>query len=230
MCYNGCKRRVQFWTGGAAFLLALVMFLVASVPVSSGLTLHPSVYYSVVSLEPGMDLKALAARYHTTVAEILKDNAKDSPFLVGDTLVIRENTLAEQVSRGSGTAWYWPLVGPITQGYGWQGGDFHHGLDLGVPTGTPVRAAYAGRVVRADRFGVYGQVVIIDHGRGLQTLYAHNSRLLVRVGQAVAGGDIIAVSGSTGRTTGPHLHFEVRVDGQTVEPMAYLPKLKVASE
>ena len=70
---------------------------------------------------------------------------------------------------------------------------------------------------------VYGYYVMIDHGNGLSTLYGHNSRLLAQVGQTVEAGDIIALSGSTGRSTGPHLHFEVRVDGEQTDPRAYLP-------
>jgi len=227
---SGCRRRVRLRTGGAVFLLLFVSFLTLGIPASAALTLTPSVAYSVVRLEPGMDLKTLAARYHTSVADILQDNQKDVPLRVGDTLVIRENTLAEQASRGSRSLWHWPVVGTVTQGYGWHEGDFHHGLDLGVPTGTPVRAAAAGKVVKASWFGVYGLVVVLDHGHGIETLYAHNSRLLVRAGQTVAPGEIIALAGSTGRATGPHLHFEVRVDGQTVEPLAYLPKLSIAAQ
>ena len=100
----------------------------------------------------------------------------------------------------------------------------HSGMDLAVPTGTPIRAALSGTVtVSQYNAGGYGYYVMIDHGNGLSTLYGHNSRLLVQVGQTVEAGDIIALSGSTGRSTGPHLHFEVRVDGEQTDPRAYLP-------
>ena len=100
----------------------------------------------------------------------------------------------------------------------------HSGIDIAVPTGTPIRAALPGMVtVSAYNAGGYGYYVMIDHGDGLVTLYAHCSRLLARVGQSVATGDIIALSGSTGRSTGPHLHFEVRVNGQRTNPRRYLP-------
>ena len=99
----------------------------------------------------------------------------------------------------------------------------HTGMDLAVPTGTPVRAALPGTVTAAQYHSSYGYYVIIDHGSGLSTRYAHNSQLLVRVGQTVETGDIVSLSGSTGRSTGPHLHFEVRVNGQRTDPRYYLP-------
>ena len=101
----------------------------------------------------------------------------------------------------------------------------HTGMDLAVPTGTPIRAALPGTVtVSQYNAGGYGYYVMIDHGGGLATLYGHNSKLLARVGQTVAAGDIIALSGSTGRSTGPHLHFEVRVNGERTNPRYYLPR------
>ena len=101
----------------------------------------------------------------------------------------------------------------------------HTGMDLAVPTGTLIRAALPGTVtVSKYNAGGYGYYVCIDHGNGLVTLYGHCSQLLARVGQNVQAGDIIALSGSTGRSTGPHLHFEVRVNGERTNPRAYLPK------
>lgn len=98
------------------------------------------------------------------------------------------------------------------------------GMDMAFPTGTPIRAALPGTVtVSQYNAGGYGYYVMIDHGNGLSTLYAHNSKLLVRVGQTVEAGDIISLSGSAGRSTGPHLHFEVRVNGERTDPRYYLP-------
>ena len=99
----------------------------------------------------------------------------------------------------------------------------HTGMDLSVPTGTPIRAAMPGTVTVAQYNSSYGYYVVVDHGSGLSTLYAHNSKLLVRVGQTVEAGDIVSLSGSTGRSTGPHLHFEVRVNGERTNPRYYLP-------
>ncbi len=101
--------------------------------------------------------------------------------------------------------------------------DGHTGMDLAVPTGTPVRAALPGTVRVAKYDSSYGYYVTIGHENGLLTLYGHNSRLLVRPGQTVQAGDVISLSGSTGRSTGPHLHFEVRVNGQRTNPRYYLP-------
>ena len=101
----------------------------------------------------------------------------------------------------------------------------HGGMDLAVPTGTPIRAALPGTVtVSKYNAGGYGYYVMIDHGNGLATLYGHCSKLLTKVGQTVEAGEIIALSGSTGRSTGPHLHFEARVNGERTNPRAYLPK------
>ena len=99
----------------------------------------------------------------------------------------------------------------------------HTGMDLAVPTGTPIRAALPGTVTVSQYNSSYGYYVMIDHGNGLSTLYGHNSQLLAQVGQTVEAGDIIALSGSTGRSTGPHLHFEVRVNGERTDPRYYLP-------
>ncbi len=99
----------------------------------------------------------------------------------------------------------------------------HTGMDLAVPTGTPIRAALPGAVTVSQYNSVYGYYVMIDHGDGLATLYGHNSQLLAQVGQTVEAGDIISLSGSTGRSTGPHLHFEVRINGERTNPRYYLP-------
>lgn len=99
---------------------------------------------------------------------------------------------------------------------------FHTGIDIPAPTGTPIAAAGQGKIISAGTLGGYGRTVIIDHGGGILTLYAHNSRLLVSVGNQVSRGQKIAEAGSTGQSTGPHLHFEVRKDGKYVDPIPYL--------
>lgn len=122
----------------------------------------------------------------------------------------------------------WPAPGRVTSSFGVRrdpiSGDakFHSGIDLATPSGTPVRAIAAGRVVESGRRGGYGNVVTLDHGDGLQSLYAHNSALLLPVGAQVEAGAPIALSGSTGRSTGPHVHFEVRKAGVPVDPRPYL--------
>ncbi len=101
---------------------------------------------------------------------------------------------------------------------------FHSGIDIPAPTGTSIIAAGSGKVITSGTLGSYGKAVILDHGGGILTLYAHNSKLLVSVGDQVSGGQKIAQAGSTGMSTGPHLHFEVRKDGKYVDPMPYLGK------
>lgn len=128
----------------------------------------------------------------------------------------------------SGT-FMWPFVGEITSPFGYRihpifgTQRFHSGIDLGADYGDSIKAADTGVVIHSDWLGGYGKVVIIDHGNGLQTLYAHNSELLVSEGQVVYKGQVISRAGSTGYSTGPHLHFEVRKNGSPTDPMAYLP-------
>lgn len=103
----------------------------------------------------------------------------------------------------------------------------HNGIDLAAPTGTPIYATADGIVGRADRFSSYGLYISIDHGADLETRYAHMSRLAVAAGDNVKKGDIIGYVGSTGRSTGPHLHYEVRVDGVAVNPIPYMLETEV---
>ena len=122
----------------------------------------------------------------------------------------------------------WPVAKVITSPFGYrigleQYGTFHTGTDLGVPSGTPVRAAAAGRVMNLTGWYQqgYGWGVFIDHGNGVVTVYGHNSALTVSPGQYVQQGDVIALSGQTGWATGPHVHYEVRINGQYVNPELY---------
>jgi murein DD-endopeptidase MepM/ murein hydrolase activator NlpD len=102
----------------------------------------------------------------------------------------------------------------------------HHGVDVGARTGTPVRAAGPGKVIRAGNAGAYGNLVAIDHGDGSETRYAHLSKTLVETGATVRRGEVIGEVGNTGLSTGPHLHFELRVDGSPVDPAPWLPALQ----
>jgi murein DD-endopeptidase MepM/ murein hydrolase activator NlpD len=121
----------------------------------------------------------------------------------------------------------WPVQGPLTSMYGRRnilvgGNTFHSGVDVASPTGTPIAAAKAGTVVKAGWGGAYGYVVYIDHGDGSQTRYAHMSQIKVAVGKYVNQRDIVGLVGSTGASTGPHLHFEIRLEGRSVDPLGYL--------
>ena len=142
--------------------------------------------------------------------------------------VIRERVAAASGAvRGTGI-FVFPVNGRITSGFGYRRhpilgtSRLHAGVDFGAPQGTTIYAADSGSVIYAGWYGGYGRTVIVDHGGGITTLYAHSSRLFVSVGQAVTQGQAIAAVGSTGLSTGPHLHFEVRQNGNPVNPMAYL--------
>lgn len=123
----------------------------------------------------------------------------------------------------------WPTSGPITSPFGWRTHPifgtqrFHSGIDIGADYGDSVVATDGGVVIYADWMGGYGKAVIVDHGGGISTLYAHNSELVVSEGQRVYKGQMISRVGSTGYSTGPHLHYEVRQGGSPVNPMNYLP-------
>ena len=120
----------------------------------------------------------------------------------------------------------WPANGPLTSGYGlrFRGivPSIHHGVDVFVPEGTPITAMRSGRVTHAGVLGSYGIAVILDHGGGWTTLYAHLSRADVTPGAAVEAQAVIGLSGSTGNATGPHLHFEIRRHGRTADPIPLL--------
>ena len=134
-------------------------------------------------------------------------------------------------SSGGGTGRFiWPCRGPITSYFGWRTHPvfgttkYHSGMDIGVDYGTPILAADSGTVIYSGWLGGYGYAVMIDHGGGLVTLYGHNQGLNVYEGQYVTKGTCIAYAGSTGYSTGPHCHFEVRLHGEVTEPLNYLPQ------
>lgn len=143
---------------------------------------------------------------------------------------------AERIERASqaimlGTAyalaWPLPAATPVTSPFGPRehpvlgGTRNHNGVDLGTATGTPVRAVAAGVVRRSSEGGANGRIVILDHGRGVTTMYCHNDELLVNAGDRVERGQIISHSGNTGRSTGPHLHYQLELAGQPVDPLRY---------
>jgi murein DD-endopeptidase MepM/ murein hydrolase activator NlpD len=116
----------------------------------------------------------------------------------------------------------WPVNGPITSPFGWRWGRMHEGIDIGAPSGTPIHAAAAGTVIYAGWMEGYGNLVVIDHGNGLATAYGHQSSIAAGNGSGVSQGQVIGYVGCTGHCFGPHLHFEVRVNGTPVDPLGYL--------
>ncbi|QGU00651.1 hypothetical protein SYNTR_2057 [Candidatus Syntrophocurvum alkaliphilum] len=151
--------------------------------------------------------------------EIKEKNILRQPV---DQVIARGNQVAQVASRGGSSGVLdWPVYGPITSYFGSRGGT-HMGLDIGARTGTDIKAADSGVVIFAGYQGAYGYLVRIDHGNGMETRYAHCSRLLVSRGEHVSRGQVIARVGSTGRSTGPHLHFEVLTNGVQRNPLNYL--------
>lgn len=184
------------------------------------------------TIESGDTLVALASRYRVSVQALAALNQDKDPYRlkIGDSLIIpaqgTEGIMVSAVpSRGYEAAaalLRWPVIGKITSPYGWRKSGFHHGVDIAEDAGTPIRAAADGIVTFAGSKPVYGKTVIITHNDGRETLYAHAQSILVNPKQNVRKGQIIATIGTTGRTTGPHLHFEVKVNGKNVNPMNQL--------
>jgi len=125
----------------------------------------------------------------------------------------------------SAAGFIWPVEGTVTSGFGYRWGRMHEGIDISVPEGTPIHAAADGTVILEQseyESGGYGNYTCIDHGGGLSTCYAHQSSFAASVGARVSQGDVIGYSGNTGHSTGPHLHFEVRINGTPTDPLGYL--------
>jgi murein DD-endopeptidase MepM/ murein hydrolase activator NlpD len=147
-----------------------------------------------------------------------------TPSPVRLSTVSRPNTAAANIPS------IWPVAGPLSSGFGVRGNpfggssrEFHKGQDIAAPIGTPVMATADGVVTVAGWLRGYGWVVYIDHGNGISTRYGHLSRIDVAVGQTIKRGEQLGLVGSTGRSTGPHLHYEVLINGQATNPIPYLP-------
>jgi murein DD-endopeptidase MepM/ murein hydrolase activator NlpD len=162
-------------------------------------------------------LESLSARERADAEEIDALQAVSAELAAR----IRAAQATSTVRRGSG-ALIWPVNAPITSPYGMRWGRMHEGIDLGAAYGTPIAAAAAGTVIYAGWMEGYGNLTVLDHGGGLSTAYGHQSNIAVALGQQVTQGQIIGNVGSTGHSTGPHLHFEVRVNGAPVDPLGYL--------
>ncbi|MFI5316485.1 MAG: peptidoglycan DD-metalloendopeptidase family protein [Myxococcota bacterium] len=199
---------------------------------SSAPTLH--------TVAPGETLWRISKHYGTTVEAIMALNGISDVHSVptGTRLVVpaaasfdasrrgEANTYASRDPRGrtSGAPEFtWPVHGEIMSRFGMRHGEHHEGIDIRAAKGTPVRAAESGRVIHADAsLAGYGKMIVIKHAGRLYSVYAHNSKLLVRVGQFVEKGDEIAEVGATGNATTPHLHFEIRNNNTPRDPLEYL--------
>ena len=174
------------------------------------------------------ELAAARRKQHATLMRV----QKQQDHFEGDLSEISQK-IAEQLAANTGALpagpvragsgmFIWPVNGPVVSGFGMRWGQMHEGIDIAVPTGTQIRAAASGTVSIAGSAGGYGNYTCIDHGGGLSTCYAHQEQILVSSGQQVAQAQVIGISDCTGHCLGPHVHFEVRVNGQAVDPLGYL--------
>lgn len=182
------------------------------------------------TVKEGDTLQSIAEKYHAdaqTIVDYPYNNIGDDlKIKTGQTLIIPNGYIEGQppvrfaIPAGSGQ-FTWPVNGTVTQYASW----FHAGsIDIGIDLRTPVKAADNGKVIAVEYLTTgYGIHIIVDHGGGLTSLYGHLSQIQVSRGQTVSKGQIIGLSGSTGRSTGPHLHFEVRKNGVPLDPMTLLP-------
>jgi murein DD-endopeptidase MepM/ murein hydrolase activator NlpD len=171
------------------------------------------------------------------------NQSADRPALVNDIVIIsraEETSPARRLTArktGASIPSIWPVVGPLRSGVGVRsnpfGGsslEYHKGQDIAAPTGTPVKVTADGVVMIAGWVRGYGNGIYVDHGNGITTRYGHLSRIDVVVGQTVKQGEQIGLVGSTGRSTGPHLHYEVRINGEPTSPLLYLPSVPTMQE
>ncbi|RCW51480.1 LysM peptidoglycan-binding domain-containing protein [Halanaerobium sp. MA284_MarDTE_T2] len=183
----------------------------------------------VHKVKKGEALTIIAKKYGTDVDTIKQaNNLHGDKIYAGQELVIRNFTSSGPIQLKKGV-FIWPVMGRISSNFGWRNHpvkrsrEFHNGLDIAVPNGTAVKAAASGTVTQSSWMTGFGRTIIIDHGNNVETLYAHNSRLLVSVGTEVKAGQKIALAGSSGLSTGSHLHFGVLLNGKPINPVNYLP-------
>ncbi len=191
-----------------------------------------------IVVRSGQTLSSIARANGVSISEIITANNLSSAdrIRVGQRLTIPGDVVTPRLRQGTiatsepappshrvGSVLSWPARGMITSGFGWRRSHYHGGVDISANWGSPIAAAMAGRVTYAGWYGGYGLAVVLDHGDGLQTIYGHASKILVHVGDEVDSGEAIARVGCTGVCTGPHIHFEVRIDGHPVNPLEYLP-------
>ncbi len=217
-------------------VVAAMNGMITSSPLLAGQVLRlPAEQERLYRVQAGDTIWQLARLFRVDANRIIAANDLQNPdrLKVGQLLAIpggntreladlrRQGLLASrQAARG---AMDWPVLGVVSSPFGPRSSGFHHGVDIAARTGTAILAAAAGEVVFSGwKNGIYGRVVVINHGDGLATLYAHNSVNLVAEGDRVEQGQIIARVGNTGKTTGPHVHFEVLRDQLPIDPMTFL--------
>lgn len=193
-------------------------------------------------MTPGETLFRIGKAYGVTYQELARVNRIKDPgqIRVGQRILIPgathslpvETITPMESSPAAPTSpepvfetFLWPVSGTINSGFGPRGLGFHDGIDIAAPEGTPIVAIEAGEVIYSNELRGYGNMVIVRHPGGVVSVYAHNEANLVREGQRVARGEVVAKVGSTGKVSGPHLHFEIRRNNVAEDPLRYLPQL-----
>ncbi len=178
----------------------------------------------IYRVSPGESVGSIARKFEIKEETIMKDNNIEdaSGLKIDQKLILRGAKPEFSYQDRLDQKFMYPINTRITSYYGPRWGRIHEGLDFAAPMGSPIRAVSSGRVVYSGWATGYGYVVIIEHQKGLRTLYAHNSKLLVNVRESVGKGEVISRSGNTGNSTGPHLHFEVQVNGRPENPLNYI--------
>ncbi len=192
------------------------------IPYNTKVVVDNSSYTKIRIKQAGRDGEKHIAYVATKINGIITEREiKEEKILKEaiDRILVKGSEVVQVASRGEAGTLEWPVYGIITQYFK---GSNHTGLDIGASLGAPIRAAESGYVTYAGWLGGYGNIIAVDHGNGMVTRYAHCSSLTASVGQKVAKGEIIAKIGNTGRSTGPHLHFEVIVYGSFKNPLSYL--------
>ncbi|MBP2652471.1 MAG: Peptidase [Firmicutes bacterium] len=171
---------------------------------------------------------SLAGYHQLHSAGVIKTTESSSILLKENGQTQKNKELARSTDEQASIPTIWPTSGAITSGFGWRnsplesGNELHQGIDIANNMGIPVVATADGKVVKSGAAGGYGNMVQIDHGNGIETIYGHNSQIVVSVGQSVRKGQLISYIGSTGKSTGPHSHYEVRENGVAVNPFKYM--------
>jgi murein DD-endopeptidase MepM/ murein hydrolase activator NlpD len=206
------------------FILVGLIFFLSACAIQGGRNTN-GIWYI---LNPGDTLEKLAQTYNVSVLEIRKQNDIYDPkdlsagmkiFIPG----VKTDPKKKRPAQSEYLRFDWPANGTISSGFGKRYGRMHEGIDITKDGGRDVRAAASGKVEFVGSKGSFGKTVVINHGRGMKTVYAHNERIYVKKGMTVRRGVIIAKMGSSGRSTGIHLHFEIRKRGKAQNPLRYLP-------
>jgi murein DD-endopeptidase MepM/ murein hydrolase activator NlpD len=218
------------WAAVAVMALVVAITMVCVTGCSSRSPAPSGGHQVTYVVARGDTLYGIARRFGVSVGEMMTANGIENPrrLRAGQTLIIPGRLSYASLGGGPDETTHrrfiWPVDhGLLSSGFGMRHGVMHDGVDIAVPVGTPVHAAASGMVIYAGWLRGYGRVIIIRHDRHYVTVYAHDSVDLVRQGEHVTTGETIARTGTSGRTTGPNLHFEVRRNNVARNPLAYLP-------